>query len=84
MMGFGCLISIFRTVASLILGILVFFGLLSFLLLGSVRDNLLSAEFYTDILSEKNDEGMDVYDRIYDDVLLDPNLRIPPVNSLAI
>ena len=45
-----------------------FSGLLAFLLVNNFRDNFLTAEFYTDSLSEN-----DVYDRIYDQVLLDPD-----------
>ena len=64
---FGCLLDIFRTVASLVLGLVIFFGFLGFLLVNNVRDNFLSAEFYTNSLSEN-----DIYNRFYDEVLLDP------------
>ena len=67
MLFFGCLLNIFRTVASLVLGLVIFFAFLGFLLVSNFRDNSLSAEFYTDSLSES-----DIYNRFYDEVLLDP------------
>ena len=63
---FGCFFLIFRSVASFILGLVIFFGFLGFLLSDSFRGNFLTAQFYTDGLSENN-----VYERIYDEVLLD-------------
>jgi len=63
---FGCLFFVFRSIATLILGIVIFFSLLGFLLVDNFRDNFLSSEFYTKSLSDNN-----VYDRIYDEVLLD-------------
>ena len=63
---FGCLFSIFRSIASLILGLVIFFAFLGYLLIANVRDNFLTTEFYNESLSENN-----VYNRIYDEVLLD-------------
>ena len=70
MMLLGCLLPVFRSIASLVLGLVIFFGLLLFLLVSTVRDNFLTSEFYTDNLSENN-----VYDRVYDEVLLDPEFE---------
>ena len=67
---FGCLFLIFRSVASLILGLVIFFGFLAYLLVSNFHDNFLSLEFYTDSLSENS-----VYDRFYDEVLLDPEFK---------
>ena len=62
----GCWFGIFRPLATVVLGLVLFFAFLGFLLANNVRGNFLSAEFYTDNLSENN-----VYERIYDEVLLD-------------
>ena len=67
---FGCFFIIFRSVASLILGLVFFFAFLAFLMVDNFRDNFLTAEFYTDSLSEN-----DAYNRIYDKVLLDPEFE---------
>ena len=66
----GCVLAIFRPVAALVLGVVVFFGFLFFLLLTNFSDKLLSADFYTDIIS-----GEDTYNRVYDEVLLDEELE---------
>ena len=66
----GCALAIIRSVAALVLGVVVFFGFLWFLLLNNVSDKLLNAEFYTDTIS-----GEDTYNRIYDEVLLDEELE---------
>lgn len=65
----GCALAIIRSVAALVLGVVVFFGFLFLLLLNNFSDKLLNADFYTDTIS-----GQDTYNRIYDDVLLDPEL----------
>ena len=65
----GCALAIIRSVAALVLGVVVFFGFLFLLVLNNFSDRLLSAEFYTDTIS-----GEDTYNRIYDEVLLDPEL----------
>lgn len=67
---FGCLFFIFRSVASLILGLVIFFAFLGYILGDPFRDNFLTSAFYTDSLSEN-----DVYNRIYDEVLLDPEFE---------
>ena len=64
---FGCLFGLFRTIASLVLGVLLFFGFFGFVLIDTFRGNFLTEEFYTKSLSENA-----VYDRIYDEVLVDP------------
>ena len=66
-MVFGWWFFIFRSLASLILGLLIFFGFVGYLMGKNVRDNFLGTEFYTDSLSEN-----DVYNRVYLEVLLDP------------
>ena len=58
---------IFRSLASLILGLVIFFGFVGYLMWKNVRDNFLTTEFYTDSFTEN-----DVYNRVYDEVLLDP------------
>ena len=65
-MFLGCLWNIARTIASIVLAMVVFFGLFGYLLISNVRDNFLTSEFYTENLAENN-----VYDRFYDEVLLD-------------
>ena len=65
----GCLFSIVRAVASLILGVVVFVGFLFLLILNNFSDKLLSADFYKDTIS-----GQDAYNRIYDEVLVDKEL----------
>ena len=65
----GCLVSLFRAGATLILGVVIFIGFLSYLAINNLSDKLLSADFYTDTLSAE-----DTYNRIYDEVLLDDEL----------
>ena len=62
----GCLFGLFRPLATAVLGLVLFFAFLGFLLANNVRGNFLSTEFYTSNLSENN-----VYERIYDEVLFD-------------
>ena len=64
---FGCLFFVFRSVVSLIMGLAVFFGFVLVLSVDNLRGNFLDAEFYTAALADK-----DVYNRFYDEVLLDP------------
>ena len=71
-------LSIFRSIASFILGLVVFFGLLLFFLVSSVRDNFLSADFYKEQMSDNN-----VYERFYDEVLLDPEFEDETENLLG-
>ena len=70
MMGFGCLLGIFRFFASIILGLAIFLAVLVFLLITNFRDNFLTSEFYTEPLAEHN-----VYQRIYTEVLVDPEFE---------
>ena len=65
----GSLIWLIRSFFSFILGILIFVGFLVFLVLDS-SDLLFSADFYKDTLNEEN-----TYERIYDEVLLDNEIR---------
>ena len=61
---------ILRFVATPILGIAIFAGLLLTLVVNNIVDKLLNAEFYTDTIAEQN-----TYNRIYDDVLLDQKAK---------
>ena len=67
---FGCFFTVFRIVASFILGLVVFFGVFGFQLTDNLRRPFLTTEFYTDHLSDN-----DAYNRIYDEVLLDPEFE---------
>ena len=66
----GCLISLFRAAAAMVLFVIIFVGFLSYLILNNFSDKLLSADFYTKTLAAE-----DTYNRIYDDVLLDDELK---------
>ena len=66
----GCLLFIIRPMVSLVLGILVFAGLLLFLASSNFSNKLLNPEFYIEPLEEK-----DTYNRIYTEVLVDPALQ---------
>lgn len=66
----GCLISLVRAGASLILFVIIFVGFLSYLILNNFSDKLLSADFYNNTLAAE-----DTYNRIYDEVLLDDELK---------
>ena len=61
---------ILRFVATPILGIAIFAGLLLTLVGNNIVDKLLNAEFYTDTIADQN-----TYNRIYDDVLLDQKAK---------
>ena len=52
------------------LGIVVFVGFLFLMLVGNFTDKLLNADFYMDTIA-----GQDSYNRIYDEVLVDQELR---------
>ena len=65
----GCLISIFRAGATLVLGVAIFVGFLSYLIMNNFSDKLLAADFYKNTLAAE-----DAYNRIYDEVLLDDEL----------
>jgi hypothetical protein len=66
----GLPLMILRFVATPILGIAIFAGLLLTLVGNNIVDKLLNAEFYTDTIAEQN-----TYNRIYDDVLLDQKAK---------
>lgn len=66
----GCLIGIIRPIFTLIFAIVLFLGCLGFVIVNSVRDNFLNSDFYIDNLAEN-----DVYNRIYSEVLLDPEFE---------
>jgi len=66
----GCLFSIVRAAAGLILGVVIFVGFLLFLILNNFSDQLLSADFYKDTIAAE-----DTYNRIYDEVLVDDELK---------
>ena len=66
----GLPLLILRFVATPILGIAIFAGLLLTWVGNNSVDKLLNAEFYTDTIAEQN-----TYNRIYDDVLLDQKAK---------
>ena len=66
MAPFGCLFFIFRSVATFVLTVVIFFSFLAYLSVDTVRDKFLTADFYTERFAENS-----IYDRFYDDVLLD-------------
>ena len=66
----GCIISTVRAAAALFLGVVVFVGFLFLLVVGNFTDKLLNADFYNDTIA-----GQDSYNRIYDEVLVDPEIR---------
>jgi len=66
----GCLFSIIRAAAGLVLGVVIFVGFLLFLILNNFSDQLLSADFYKDTIAAE-----DTYNRIYDEVLVDDELK---------
>ena len=61
---------ILRPLLTIILWALFFAGFLWWSLQANVADKLLTAEFYTDTISQQ-----DAYNRIYDEVLLDEDLE---------
>ncbi len=63
-------LAVLRPILGLVLGVIVFFGFLSFVVVSGFRGNFLSTEFYAENISENS-----VYDRIYDEVLLDPDFE---------
>ena len=65
----GCIFSIIRAGAGLVLGVVIFVGFLLFLVLNNFSDKLLNADFYKDTIA-----GQDTYNRIYEEVLVDEEL----------
>ena len=59
-----------RYLATSLLTVVIFWSFLTFLLVSNFTGKLLNAEFYTDIL-----DANDAYNRIYDEVLVDPGIR---------
>ncbi len=66
----GCILSTVRAAAAVFLGVVVFVGFLFLLLVGNFSGKLLNADFYKDTIT-----GQDSYNRIYDQVLVDEELR---------
>lgn len=66
----GCLLFIVRPIASFVLGIVVFIGLLLTLASSNISNKLLNPDFYIEPLGQQ-----DVYNRIYTEVLVDPALQ---------
>lgn len=67
---FGCFFFVFRSVATLILFVVIGLAFIAFLLVDNLRNNSLDDQFYTENLLEN-----DVYNRIYDEVLPDPEFK---------
>lgn len=63
------IIILLRTVGSLVFGGVVFISFLGFLLANEVQIHLLDDSFYTRALADN-----DIYNRIYDELLIDPQL----------
>ena len=63
-------LAVLRPILGLLLAVVVIVGFVCFVILSVFRGNLLSAEFYAENISENS-----VYDRIYDEVLLDPEFE---------
>ncbi len=57
----GCLLAIGRAVASLVLGVIVFVGMVYFVVLTGISGRLLDTDFYTSVLNDS-----DAYDRLYE------------------
>ena len=66
----GCIVPILRAGAGLVLGGVIFIGFALSLYVSSVSSKLLNADFYEDII-----ESEAAYDRIYDEVLVDDELK---------
>ena len=66
----GCPLLMFRPLASMVLGAVVFLAFFVYLLFNVVNGHFLSADFYADALAEE-----EVYDRVYDEVLVDPEME---------
>jgi len=66
----GCVIGIIRSLISFVLGVAIFVAFLGFLLATNFSNKLLSADFYIETLA-----GEDTYNRIYDEVLVDEQLK---------
>ncbi len=63
----GCILGILRSIATFILIIVVFAGLILLVVVGSFTDKLLDPGFYTGAITEQ-----DTYNRVYSEILVDP------------
>ena len=66
----GCLTSLLRAGAGIVIGVVIFVGFLFVLILNNFSDKLLSADFYMSTIAAE-----DTYDRIYNEVLVDDELK---------
>jgi hypothetical protein len=66
----GCIVPILRAGAGLVLSVVLFVGFGLSLVGSNVSDKLLNAEFYGDIIAAQSS-----YNRIYDEVLVDDELK---------
>ena len=66
----GCLLSIVRLLASIVLGFVIILGLILLVIGGNLTDSLLDPDSYIDTLAEQ-----DTYNRIYTEILVDPDLQ---------
>ena len=66
----GCPLLMFRPLASMVLGAVAFLAFFVYLLFTVVGGHFLSADFYTEALAEQ-----EVYARVYDEVLVDPEME---------
>ena len=66
----GCIVPILRAGSGLVLGVVLFVGFALSLVDRNVSEKLLNAEFYGDII-----EAASTYNRIYDEVLVDDELK---------
>ena len=62
--------AVLRPILGLILAVVIIVGFICFVVVSGFRSNFLSADFYTENISENS-----VYDRIYGEVLLDPEFE---------
>ncbi len=63
-------LAVLRPILGLVLAVVVIVGFLCFVVVSGFRSNFLSADFYAENISKNS-----VYDRIYDEVLLDPEFE---------
>lgn len=62
--------AVLRPILGLILAVVIIVGFICLVVVSGFRSNFLSADFYTENIAENS-----VYDRIYDEVLLDPEFE---------
>ncbi|PKB64755.1 MAG: hypothetical protein BZY80_02280 [SAR202 cluster bacterium Io17-Chloro-G2] len=74
----GCILMILRPIASFVLGIIVFAGLILLVVGGNLTGKLLDPDFYTGALAEQ-----DTYNRIYTEILVDPDLELTTQDLLG-